>query len=109
MKQIDMQCRGEVRRQPGEEQIKGVVVRAEAQGESPNLGLAEQVQQWSAFGGANLILGLRAAFGDEVALRCRQRRIFAGIAVKRVEQGEVQKTDDAGGHETQPPAEVQQE
>src|SRR5271170_4363884 len=56
-----------------------------------------------------LIFGLGATFGDKFALGLREVRVFAGIAVKRVEQNEIENADEACRGETPSPSKMQKQ
>ncbi len=48
--EIDVQGRGEITWQPGEQEIEDVVVRAEAEGEAEDFSLAEEIAKGGWFG-----------------------------------------------------------
>jgi hypothetical protein len=109
VEQVDLKGSGEIGGQPGEQQIKGVVVGGEAQCQSDDFFLPQQIAEGCTPGGAGTVLGLGPAETDEIPLRSRKPAVFTRVPVEPAEQRKVNETDEAGGSETPPPAEVQQQ
>src|SRR6266849_8434858 len=108
MQQVDVMRRGKIAWQPGQQKIETVVVRGEAQHESPNLALPKQVGEGRALGGFGAVFRLRSAASDVLALGIRENLVFAGVAIERVKQREEQNADDAGGRKIPAPSEMQE-
>src|SRR5208282_343815 len=109
MQQIDVQRRGKIRGQPGQEKIKSVIVGRETEGQPPNFTLAQQITEGRPFGGARAILWLRSAAGDELALRIREEFIFARVPVKGVEERKIKKADESRRRKIPSPAKINQQ
>src|SRR6266700_4123577 len=67
--QVNVDGGGNIRRQPGQEQIESVVVRRETQGQAAHFTLPKQVSEGSSFRGSRAILRLRSAPEDKLVLR----------------------------------------
>ena len=95
MQQVDVQREGEVAGQPGEQQIKDVVVGAKAQRQPEHFALAQQPPQR----GCRLIAVCplpRSRACDVAAFRFGQSGIFVRIAIDAPEIDKVQQADGAG-------------
>src|SRR5690242_8963549 len=97
MKHIYVMRDGKIVGQPGQQQIKAVIVSSESETQAPNATLLQQVEKRRAAFGLEAVFGLRAAASDEFALGAGEALVFAGIAVEGVKKREVQKANDTGG------------
>src|SRR6266478_10105239 len=101
--------RGKIAGQPGQQKIETVVVRGEAQHESPNLALPKQVGEGRALGGFGAVFRLRSAASDIFAFGAAQKLVFAGVAIEGVKQREEQNADYACGRKIPAPPEMQEQ
>src|SRR5258708_7128927 len=98
----------QVARQPGKQQIEAVVVGREAQSESPDSLLPQQVSKRRALGGSRAIFRLCSAASDVLALGAGEEFVFAWIAIESVEKREKENADQAGRRKIPTPSKAQQ-
>src|SRR2546423_5495211 len=109
MQHVDVVGDGQIVGQPGQEQIKTVVIGGETQAEPPYPRLAQQINERRAPFSPGAILRLRAAPSNEFAFSDGKAAVFARIAIKGVEKREVKKADEAGDSEIPAPAKIEQQ
>src|SRR5258708_33192298 len=101
-----MSC-GQIAWQPGQKQIKTVIVCGKPQHESPHLALPQQIGERRSLSGFRAIFGLRSATSDVLALGAGEKSVFARVAIESVEQREKENTDQAGNRKIPAPSKMQ--
>src|ERR1700732_918158 len=100
---------GQIAGQPGKQQIEAVIVGREAERESPNSSLPQQVGERRALGCARAIFRLGFTAGDKLALGVCEELVIARIAIESAEEREKKNADYAGHGKIPAPAEMQQD
>ena len=107
MQQIDVQGRRQIGRQPIEQQIKHVVIRAKSERETQHLALRKKLAQRRRFFVFVFPRAVRTvAVFNVTALDLGQFRVVAGIAIDAPEVKKVGEADDAGKREAPAPSGV---
>src|SRR6267142_3599139 len=99
---------GEIARQPGKHEIESVGVGGEAEGESPDSALPQQIGERRSLSCAGPVFRLGTATSDVLTLGGSEELVFAGIAVEGVEQREEKDADHASGGKIPAPPEMQE-
>src|SRR5579871_1147948 len=97
---------GQICWQPGQQQIKNVVVRTVSKREAENFFSRDQIPQRSALRRALRIFRLRPAFADMFALGRGKFFVPAWISIERQKQREINNADDSGDRKICTPAEM---
>ena len=94
----------EIARQPGEEEIEGVAIGGEPDGQPPDLAVAQEVAEHAALPRRGRAFRRAAAGNDVVMLRLGELRILARISIDEVVGDEIQKAQQRGDAKTPAPA-----
>ena len=94
----------EIARQPSEEEVERIAVSREADGEPPDLAIAQQISQHSDRAGLGFAFGCRAAFADIVALLAGELRVGARVAVDEPIGDKISEAENCGEAEAPAPA-----
>src|SRR5579863_1960138 len=101
--------RQKIGRQPGQQQIKRVVVAEKSEYQSADSSLTQQVPERRSFGGFLLIFRLRTAFCNVLTLRIRKPLVFTRVSIERIEQNEIKDADESRRGETPSPSKMQKQ
>src|SRR5271166_4633693 len=101
--------RREIRRQPRKQEVESIVIGGEAEHQTPNFSLLQQISQRSALRRAHAILRLRSTQPNEISLGHGERLVFAWVLVESGEEDAIGQTDEARGREAPSPSESQQQ